>query len=163
MVDRERVRAVQGRVIEAVLRGDGYPDGFDAVRLDTAHDGVLRKRAWAVAGAWPLLARSLGGAYLDRFVEYVRAGRPFQPADGSLLDGRWFAAHLRSHGGLPDLGTVQALSFDLHYGVEDDRVVRRSGPRVRLALLRHPPHLLVGVGWARVRIGKVPLGPRRIR
>jgi hypothetical protein len=150
-------------VIEAVLRGRGYPDGFDPDRLDTAHDGLVRKRAWAVAGAWPLLARSFGPAYLEVFGEYV--GRhPFQPSDGSLLDGLRFARFLARTGRLPDVGRIQAFSFRLHHVVRDEQVCHRRSPVVRVTRLRHPPYVVVGLALrGRVQVWRIPLGRRRMR
>jgi hypothetical protein len=131
--------------------------------LDTAHDGLVRKRAWAVAGAWPLLARSFGPAYLDVFGEYVQR-HPFQPSDGSLLDGLRFARFLARTGRLPDVGRVQAFSFRLHYVVRDEQVERRRWPTLRITRLRRPAYLVVGAAVrGRVRVVRIPLGRTRMR
>ncbi|TQS44287.1 hypothetical protein [Cryptosporangium phraense] len=89
----------QAALVAALVAGGPLPSGFDATRVDAARRALLRKRAGEVGKAWPLLAGSLGPAYLPRFVQWA-AGRP--PA-GSYADGLAFAHHLRAANELPDL------------------------------------------------------------
>ncbi len=90
--DRAAYEAEQAALLRALIRGDGFPDGFDAVKAAAASHSLWRKRMRAVAAAWPALALDLGDGF-DAAFEAVRprdtgAGRPA---------ARWRRAAVRPH------------------------------------------------------------------
>lgn len=88
--DRAAYAAQQAQLLDALLRGDGYPEGFVAAQADAAGTGLRRKRARAVAQAWPALALSLGEEFGARFDAFARDPAA-PPAGDPLADGVAFA------------------------------------------------------------------------
>ena len=160
---RAALRLRQTELIATILSGDGYPDGFDRFRIDMTRDGLERKRAWCVALAWPLLARSLGPQFNQLFHEYAHQV-PAPPPAGSTADGRLFAQFLGQKRVLTDVGRIQALSFDLHQRLRAGEVHERRGVVIRLTRLRKPAYVVCGVHLPGigVRVIRVPLSGRRL-
>ncbi|MEY2515570.1 MAG: hypothetical protein QOJ89_2928 [bacterium] len=91
--DRTAYEARQARLLRALQRGDGFPEGFDPDKAGAAGRSLRRKRAHAVAGAWPALALALGDEFDARFDAFARATPP--PAFGfGYTDGLAFARTL---------------------------------------------------------------------
>lgn len=84
-------------LLEALLRGDGYPQGFCAVKADAAGRSLRRKRARAVARTWPALGAALGDALAAHFDEFERTDDAPRTGD-PLRDGLAFAGWLRRAG-----------------------------------------------------------------
>jgi hypothetical protein len=166
--DRAGYAARQADLLDALIRGDAYPDGFDTAHADAAGEALRHKRSRAIGHAWPALAGALGGSFESLCDAFVRARTT--SGDG-LSDGRAFVSWLADGG---DDGT------DTTGLVEDDDVrveillagaLRRRRPRSGVARRRrgvfvgqrrlHDPQRLVVVirmPWIGVRIVCVPLG-----
>jgi hypothetical protein len=141
--DRSGYAARQAQLLDALLRGDDYPEGFVAAQADAAGRSLRRKRAQAVAGAWPALAHELDGfgARLDAFARTTDAPRSGDP----LEDGLAFARSL-DPSRLDDAARAELLLARA--------ALRRRGLFVAAARLRRPyARLLV--------VARLPgLGPR---
>jgi hypothetical protein len=141
--DRTGYAARQARLLDALLRGDEYPDGFVAAQADAAGRSLRRKRARAVARTWPALTLDLGDGFDARFDAFARAGDAPAPGD-PLRDGvafaRWHARDTR----LGDDARAELL-------LARAELLRRV-PFAGVAWLRRPyPRLLVVVRlpWGR--------------
>jgi hypothetical protein len=88
--------ARQAALVSALVGGSAVPAGFDERRVAVARSALLRKRAGAVAAAWPLLAASYGAQWPTVFATWAAS----RPPNGSLRDGwdfaRWAAGSLPS-------------------------------------------------------------------
>lgn len=129
--DRERYAARQAQLLDALLRGDDYPAGFVPAQADAAGRSLRRKRARAVAQAWPALALQLGDTFEARFDAFARAVDA-PPSGDPLRDGLTFARSLRAHDG-PRLGDDARAELLLARAA-----LHRSGMWVRAARLRRP-------------------------
>jgi hypothetical protein len=133
--DRSGYAARQAQLLDALLRGDDYPEGFVAAQVDAAGSSLRRKRARAVAGAWPALALEVGAALGARFDAFARVVAAPAPAD-PLADGLAFARWLGRDAGLRDAARAELLLARA--------ALHRRGPFVRATRLRRPyPRLLV--------------------
>jgi hypothetical protein len=94
---RATLAARQEALVATLVAGAEIPSGFDVARIAATRRALLRKRAGEVAAAWPLLAGSLGDAWIPRFTAWA-AGRPPR---GSAADGLEFAQTLQNEGTLP--------------------------------------------------------------
>lgn len=94
--DRETYAARQAQLLDALLRGDEPPAGFDAAQAGAAGGSLRRKRGRQVALAWPALALALalGDGYGVRFDAYARAVDA-PPSGDPLADGLGFALSLQ--------------------------------------------------------------------
>ncbi|MGH3717734.1 MAG: hypothetical protein ACRDRI_02640 [Pseudonocardiaceae bacterium] len=99
-MSRAELAARQAALVAALVSGGPVPDGLDAERLAIARRALLRKRAAAVAAAWPLLAASMERGWTESFVVWA-AGLP---PNGSLRDGWDLARDLAATGRLAPLG-----------------------------------------------------------
>jgi hypothetical protein len=136
--DRSEYAARQAQLLDALLRGDGYPEGFVAAKADAAGRSLRRKRGRLVAHAWPALALALGEFFDERFDTFARTNDA--PASGDPhSDGLAFARRIMRDG-------VQ-LSDDARVELLLTRAaLRRRGVFVRVARLRRPyPRVLVVV------------------
>jgi hypothetical protein len=135
--DRAAYAASQAALLDALLRGDGYPEGFVAAKADAAGTSLRRKRGRAVAQHWPALVIELGDAFDERFDAYARVADA--PASGNHLeDGLAFARSLRRDAPPGDNVRVELLLARA--------ALRRRGVFVRAARLRRPyPRVLVVV------------------
>lgn len=159
--DRARYGAEQSTLLGALRRAAPVPEGFDPDDLRAAGGSLLRKRAGAVARAWPALALSLGEDFPVVFEGFARSSPPPAAGDGAA-DGLAFAATLDRAALSEDARVELALArgaFKLRRGA----ACRRRGPYVAACVERRPARLLVivhvpGVG---VRHVAVTLAPRR--
>ncbi len=92
--DREAYGARQAQLLDALLRGDEPPQGFDAAQAGAAGSALRRKRGRAVALAWPALALALGDRYDARFDAFARSVDA-PPSGDPLADGVAFALRLQ--------------------------------------------------------------------
>jgi hypothetical protein len=158
---RASLAAQQAALVEALLAGGEAPAGFDEERLRVAGSALARKRAQAVARAWPGLASGLGTRFAERFAAYALTS-PLPRHGGPCADGRAFARWLAARGELPDAGRLQALGIDVRYRLTPSGLVARRGPVLRVALLRRPRRLIVAMRlpWLGERWWRLPLGWR---
>ena len=133
--DRSGYAARQARLLDALLRGDGYPDGFVVAQADAAGRSLRRKRGRAVADTWPALALELGAAFDVRFDAFARCAVAPEPGD-PLRDGLEFARWIEHDAPLGDDARVELLLARAAPG--------RRRPFVGAVRLRRPhPRLLV--------------------
>jgi hypothetical protein len=134
--DRAGYAARQAQLLDALLRGDEPPAGFDAARAEAAGRSLRRKRARAVAQAWPALALELGEAFDARFDAFARAADA--PASGAPLeDGLAFAQ---------SLGPARTLGDDARAELLLARAaLRRRGVFAAAVWLRRPRRRLLVV------------------
>lgn len=127
--ERATYAAAQARLLEALLRGDGYPEGVSIAQADAAAVALRRKRARAVAHAWPALALDLGAAFASHFDDYARDVDPPRTG-GQLRDGLAFVRFL---GGATRLGDDARAERLLARGA-----LRRRWPLAGATWLRRP-------------------------
>lgn len=137
--DRGAYAARQARLLDALLHGEGFPEGFAAAQAAAAGSALRRKRAHAVARAWPALALRLGETFDARFDAFTRgAGADAPPSGDPLRDGlafaRWIAA-----GGEPVGDNVRVEMLLAR------AALRHRGPWVRTAWLQWPYRRLLVV------------------
>jgi hypothetical protein len=68
-MSRVELAARQAALVAALVTGGKLPDGVDGARLTIARQALLRKQAGEVATTWPLLAASLGPAWIPSFAQ----------------------------------------------------------------------------------------------
>jgi hypothetical protein len=135
-IDRSGYAARQALLLDALLRGDGYPAGFAAAQADAAGRSLRRKRARAVARAWPALTLDLGDVFDTRFDAFARATGA--PASGDpLRDGLAFVRRLGHDTRLGDDARAEVLLARA--------ALRRRGLFVAAACLRRPYRRLLVV------------------
>jgi len=127
----------QAQLLEALLRGEAPPAGFAAEQAAASGNSLRRKRAGAVARAWPALVLALGNDFGVRFDAYARAADA--PASGDPLEDGLAFARSKQCGAPPgDDVRVEVLLARA--------ALRRHGLFARAACLRSPqPRLLVVV------------------
>jgi len=96
---RARLAARQAELISALYGGPPAP-GLDPQMVSVTSAALARKRARAVARAWPALARGLEADFARLFTAYARATPP--PDAGALADGLAFSRTLAREQPLPD-------------------------------------------------------------
>ncbi|HVF77701.1 MAG TPA: hypothetical protein VNA28_05345 [Solirubrobacteraceae bacterium] len=134
--DREAYAARQAQLLDALLRGDEPPPGFDAVQAGAAGSSLRRKRGRLVALAWPALALELGDTFATRFDAFARAVAA--PRSGlPLEDGLAFARTLQARAELGDEARAELLLARA--------TLRRRGVFVAAAWLRRPRSRLLVV------------------
>lgn len=123
----------QAELVAALVAGGPLPDGFDPVRIDATRRALLRKRAGLAAGAWPLLAASLGPEWLRTFAGHHDG----HESAGPLRDGWDLARSLRAAGTLapPAARELAVREATLRYDGRSAPRPRRFA-RLRLALAR---------------------------
>jgi hypothetical protein len=133
--DRTGYAERQAGLLDALLRGGDYPCGFAVAQADAAGRSLRRKRARAVASAWPALAIDLDDALHSRFDAFAReTGAP--DAGDPLRDGLAFARWLGDEAPLGDDARAELLLARA--------TLRRRGLFVGVARLRRPhPRVLV--------------------
>jgi hypothetical protein len=155
---RGRLAAAQAAIVRSVALKEPPPEGFDRSRVAAAADALIRKRARAVALAWPALARSLGESFDERFAAHTKA-TPL-PLEGTPLeDGRAFARALALAGVLPENGRLELLAVDSRYVLRADTLIARRGFAIRAVWLKQRRRVavvmrlpLVGELWLGLRI-----------
>ena len=140
--DRGAFEAHQAQLLRALIRGDEFPDGFDVAKADAAGTSLRRKRARAVAVAWPALALALGDGFAARFDAFARATPP--PAFGfGTTDGLAFARTLPA-GELSDDARVELLLARAAVAGRAGRALRaRRGIFAGAIALREPRRILL--------------------
>jgi hypothetical protein len=159
---RARLAVQQAALVTALMaRGEPPPD-FDEVRLRAAAASLARKRARAVARAWPGMAAGLGRRFARLFGAYAEEAAPPRKG-GPLADGRAFARRLAAQGELPESGRLQALTVDMRYAGGPDGLVPRKWPSCKVAWLQQSLRLIVVVWlpWLGEHWLSIPLGRRR--
>lgn len=81
----------QAALVAALVSGAPVPSGFDARLVGVARAALLRKRAGDVARQWPMLAASLGPAWVSTFAAWAGS----RESRGSVRDG-WDLARSRA-------------------------------------------------------------------
>ena len=156
--DRAAYEAEQAALLHALIRGDGFPDGFDAVKAAAASRSLWRKRMHAVAAAWPALALDLGDGFDEAFEAYARA-TPAPVAGGGRVDGLRFARTLpRTE--LGEHGRVELLLARAAIGGRAGAPRPRRGVFAGALWLRDPSRLLVVVRAPLVGRRTLVLGSR---
>jgi hypothetical protein len=158
---RAQLAAAQAGLVAALVAGGAAPPGFDCRRLEAAAASLAAKRARAAARAWPVLAGALGARFAVEFAAFA-AAVPQPRHGGPLADGRAFARWLAEAGTLPDAVRPQLLAVDLRYAGSADGLRPRRAPCLKVALLRRPCRLVLGVWlpWLGARWLTIP--PRRL-
>jgi len=139
--DRGAYGAHQAQLLDALLRGEDFPAGFAAAQAVAAGSALRRKRAHAVARAWPALALCLGDAFDVRFEAFTRgvsAGTGAPACGDPLRDGLAFARSTAARG-VPLGDDVRAEMLLAR------ATLRRRAPWVRAAWLRRPYRRLLVV------------------
>jgi hypothetical protein len=159
---RAQLKLQQAALVTALMAQGEPPPEFDAVRLSAAAATLVRKRARAVARAWPGMARALGRRFGRLFGSYAEAAK-LPRVGGPLADGRAFARWLAAQGELPEACRLQALTVDLRYKGNRDGLVPRRGPACKAAWLRQSSRLIVAVWlpwlgehWLSIPLGRAP-------
>ena len=152
--DREAYAARQAQLLDSLLRGEGFPAGFVAAQADAAGSALRRKRAHAVALAWPALALYLGEAFAARFDAFTRGAGASASGD-PRRDGLAFARSIAACG--------EPIGDDVRVEMLLARAaLRRRGVWVQAAWLQRPYRRLLVV--ARVPFAGVlqrSFAPRR--
>jgi len=148
----------QAELVAALARGSPAPAGFDRERLRLAGESLARKRAGAVARAWPRLTVALADRYPTLFSEFASA-HPLPSHGGPLADGRAFARWLANRGQLADAGKLETLMVDLHFVSGPQGLRPRRGPALKAVWLGERRRLVLGVrlAWF-ARCVTMPLG-----
>ena len=137
MSDRAAYGARQAQLLDALLRGDEPPEGFAVAQAGAAGRSLRRKRARAVAAAWPALALDLGDGFAERFDAFARVVDA-PPSGDPYADGRAFARALGRDVRLGDAARAELLLMRAG--------LRRRGMFLGAASLRRPHRrLLVAV------------------
>lgn len=111
---RAELAGRQAALVNALVRGAAEPAGFDARWVRTTAASLRRKRARAIARAWPRLSRALGPDFAAGVSRYL-AEHPATPAGGAMADGRRLARCLAAEGRLPWEGRLELLSVELRW------------------------------------------------
>lgn len=129
--ERADLAARQAALVAALVAGGPPPPGFDTVRLDATRRALLRKRAGLAAGAWPLLAASLGAQWQSAFARQHDG----HESGGALRDGWDLARALRDGGGLAPAAAEELAAYEAEWRYDGRSAPRRRRfGRVRLAL-----------------------------
>ncbi len=123
---RKKLAAAQLELVRALVGCERPSAGFDSSRIQATANALLLKRARSVAHAWPELARSLGAAFDERFMQYGES-HPIAQESSPIADGRAFARSLRRAGALADEALLETLRFDLRYRIRSEKVIARRG------------------------------------
>lgn len=137
-MSRGGLAARQAALVAALVATGKLPDGIDEARLAIVRQALLRKRAGEVATTWPLLAASMGPAWIPSFAQWA-AGRPPQ---GSLRDGWDLARDLAAAGELAPLGRDELAARDVIWRYNGRRAPHR---RWLPALRQVPGGMIVGL------------------
>jgi len=140
--DRDAYEARQAELLRALLRGNGFPDDFDAAKAHAAGRSLRRKRARGVAGSWPALALALGDEFDARFDAFARTTPP--PSYGfGYSDGLAFARTLPA-GELTEHARVELLLARAAIAGREGRTLRaRRGPFAGAIALSEPRRILI--------------------
>lgn len=155
---RARLAARQAELISA-LYGGPPAEGLDARLVALSSDALARKRARALARAWPALARALGADLTGQFAAFARVTPP--PDGGALADGLAFSRVIARQRRLPDDARIEGMLAASRVKLRHNRLVPRRGPRLAAAITATRPRRLVVIASlppTGTRI--ITLGPR---
>lgn len=141
---RARLVTQQATLVSALVGRGEAPAKIDAMRFRAAAAALARKRARAVARAWPGLAQSLGKRFGSQFAAYAE-GAHLPRFGGALADGRVFAHWLAVKGDLPEAGKLQALAIDLSFRRNQEGLLPRRWLTCKATWLHQSRRLIVGV------------------
>jgi hypothetical protein len=153
---RARLAARQAELISA-LYGGSPAEGLDARLVTLTSDSLARKRARAVARAWPALARALGPGLADQFTAFARVTPP--PEGGALADGLAFSQVIARERRLPDDARIEGMLATSRVKLRRNRLVTRRGPRLAAAMTGRPRRLVVIATLPPIGTGIATLGP----
>lgn len=139
--ERAAYEARLADLVRALQRGAGYPTGFVASNADAASHALRRKRARAVARAWPALAAALGAHFVGRFDAYARAAPP-PGFGGGLADGLVFAGQLARDELNPGV-RAERLAARSRLTLRGGAVRARRGVFIGATVTRHPRRLII--------------------
>jgi hypothetical protein len=153
---RARLGARQAELIRALYGGAPAKD-VDARAVSITVASLARKRARAVAAAWPALARGMGGEFAGRFGAYARATPP--PDGGALGDGLAFSHILARERHLPDGALVERMLATTRVKLRGNRLAARRSPRLAAAITGRPRRLVIVISIPPIGVRLVALGP----
>ena len=149
---RARLAARQAELVRA-LYGGPPAQGLDPHRVRLTSNALARKRARAVARAWPALTRELGAQYAERFVAYARVTPP--PDAGAFADGLAFSQVMAREQRLRGDARIEHMLATTCNKLRHNRLAARRGPRLAAAITRPPSRLVIIVSFP-------PIGARLI-
>jgi hypothetical protein len=153
---RARLAARQAELISA-LYGGPPAEGLDPRLVTLTSDSLARKRARAVARAWPALARALGPGLADQFTAFARVTPP--PEGGALADGLAFSQVITRQRRLPDDARIEGMLAASRVKLRHNRLVARRGPRLAAVTTGRPRRLVIIATLPPVGTRIVTLGP----
>ncbi len=122
---RARLAARQAELVRA-LYGGSPAQGLDQHRVRLTSNALARKRARAVARAWPALPRELGAQYAERFVAYARVTPP--PDAGAFADGLAFSQVMAREQRLSGDARIEHMLATTCNKLRRNRLAARRGP-----------------------------------
>jgi hypothetical protein len=153
---RARLAARQAELITA-LYGGPPAEGLDARLVTLTSVSLARKRARAVARAWPALARALGADLADQFTAFARVTPP--PEGGALADGLAFSKVIAHKRRLPDDARIEEMLATSRVKLRSNRLVPRRGPRLAAVTTGPPRRLVIIASLPPIGTRIVTLGP----
>lgn len=147
-----QVRAAQARFVAAMVGATPPPEGVNAPDFERARAALQRKRARALARAWPGLSQALGGDLPAQFDRFAR-DTPLPARGGALADGRAFLAWLKKAGCFPTRMSFDVMLVDLRFRQSSRGLDARTGPSLRCTL--HDPRWRVCFGIRAAFAGRV--------
>lgn len=132
---RDRLKAAQASLADALLADGPVPHGFDAERVKLVAHTLSHKRSRSAGQAWPTLVKLLGSAYDARFAELVGA-EPLAESYGPLLDGMRLAEALEISGELDAISAATLLDVRLRFKRTPRGLEPRRGPAFAIASTR---------------------------
>ena len=139
--DRDRYGHSQAELLNALLRGEDYPPGFQVNDANAASRALINKRLRAVGQAWPALAHHLGENFSSAFEQFARTTPP-PDSGGGLADGLTFAAAISRHA-LNDDARAELLLAHATITQRSTGPRPRRGPFIGATRLKHPSRLLI--------------------
>lgn len=134
----------QADLLRALSGTAEAPPDFDRGRLAVAAESLARKRAGAVARAWPMLTAELGPDFAPTFRAFA-AQHPLPPDGQPLRDGLEFARERLRNAGLADQSRLELAGVELRWRVSEQGLQLRRWPSCRLAWLNNDRALVLAV------------------
>lgn len=129
---RAEYGARQAALLGALVANADLPPGFDVERAHLARHALVRKRARAVARAWPALVASLGRSFGQSFAVYAQQNPATRDPD-AVADGLGFHRSLCGNERLDERAVRELLGARARYAVRDGRARPRRMPFVAAA------------------------------
>ena len=124
---RAEYGAEQAALLRSLMTEAPVPAGFDGERALVVRESLRRKRARAVARAWPALAHGLGRRFGVHFAAYAERSPPIGDLD-AVADGLGFHDWLRIRTTLDDRARQELLRTRAQYVPRGNRTRRRRTP-----------------------------------